>query len=366
MYHGICVLIALVLSAYCLYRYILDLDVSSITLRKFHVSSDDIHPSISLCCKDPFSNEALMGQSQSLKQNTLMNYYNFLQGTKSYNYIYETTRELQNIDYDNVSASLNDIVTDFSLDIFSKLDELVTLSYDVNDGFLAINKNKETLNKEIVLPDFELIKYLPVRISARRAFHKCFTFDIPMIKGVTIRSVQIKINASWASSGRGQINLGRFYVFLTFPNQTMQVPRGKKIFLNQHHRLRPRCYQFTVGLGTMEVFQRRDKSNDRCNRDWRNQDQKLQNYIVEKLACNPKHWKIKSELPFCYSAKQYQAANYFDHGMYMPPCRSIELLSKETKGLDPGWRCPKNKGYLDLLFYLNEEMYKEITLVPAL
>ena len=49
----------------------------------------------------------------------------------------------------------------------------------------------------------------------------------------------------------------------------------------------------------------------------------------------------------------------------MPPCRSIELFSKSTRGIDPGRWCPVNNPYLDLSFTMDEEMYKEITIVPA-
>ena len=91
------------------------------------------------------------------------------------------------------------------------------------------------------------------------------------------------------------------------------------------------------------------------------------NHIIQRAGCNPKHWKIDSELPYCTSAKQYQSItdDYFDSGIYMPPCRSIELFSKSTRGIDPGRWCPVNNPYLDLSFTMDEEMYKEITIVPA-
>ena len=368
-FHGLCVLIAIVLTGYSLYQYILNLDVSSITLRKFHEFPDDVHPSITICDKDPFDFGRLLTERKEDDPGLLLldKYFLLIRGM-GYNYSHETTQQLQETDYDNVSARLNDILTAFSIDIFTTFDHLVSLDYNVNGYSLKINEDIEDLTKEIALPDSKLFENIQVHVSERSGRYKCFTFDIPMLKGITVQKVKIKMNSTWASSGIGRINLRRYNIKLTYPNQTLQVPRGKMIFLDQHHRFGLNCYQFSVFLGTMEVFQRRDKSKKRCNQDWQRQDQQLMRHVIEKAGCNPKHWKIQSELPYCYSAKQYRSIDEIylnSQHTYMPPCRSIELFSKTTKGRDPGWICPKEKGYLDLLFYMDEEMYKEISLVPA-
>ena len=366
IYHGFCIIIAIGLTAYCLNQYILDPDVSSITLRKFHESPDDIYPSITLCDKDPFNIGTLVVELAYKQENILPHYSRLIQGEYA-NHSLRLTQKLQEMDYDNVSGRLNDIVTEFSIHLFKSFDELLSLTYDVLEDSLAINKNEEILKEDVAFKDYNSFKNLSVRISARTGRHKCFTFDLPMISGLIIRHIELKINATWASSGQGLLNLGRFFVMLTYPNQIIQVPRGKKIYLNEHHRNKLGCYRFMVAEGTMEVFKRRDKSASRCNKDWKNQDQRIMNHIIQRAGCNPKHWKIDSELPYCTSAKQYQSItdDYFDSGIYMPPCRSIELFSKSTKGIDPGWRCPENNRYLDLSFTMDEEMYKEITIVPA-
>ena len=360
-HHGLCSFIAIVLTAYCIYQFVLDPDVSNITLERFHESKDDIHPSITLCEKDPFS---LGGQ---LRNTTIPFMYEYFIKGESKKMGHEFSQQLLEVDYDDLSASLNDIIIEFRIDVFTRFDEFLSLSYDVSDGSLAINKSKEGLMKEIALWDSGIPLNLPIVVSARTGLHKCYTFDIPMIRKVNIRSVLIKMNATRASIVNGGLNLARYYIMLTYPNQTMQVPEGKKIYLNQHHRNRPYCYKFETTLGAMEVFQRRDKSKQRCNMDWTKQDQKLMNFIIERVGCNPKHWKIKSELPHCHSVKQYKEINeyYFDSGNYMPPCRSIELLSITTKGRDAGWKCTFDD-YLDLYFYLDKEMfYKKISIVPA-
>ena len=177
----------------------------------------------------------------------------------------------------------------------------------------------------------------------------------------------MKINATVASDASGNIDLGRYYVKLTYPNQTLQFPRGKRIYLNTHSPF-GNCYRFKVITGAMEVYYRRDKSEKRCNKDWKQQDRKFMNYVIEKSGCNPKHWKIQSSYEYCNSTKQYQMVTerFHEIGAFMPPCRSIELLSTETKGVDAGFRCPPRTKYLKLEFQLDKEMfYKEISEVKA-
>ena len=47
------------------------------------------------------------------------------------------------MDYDNVSGRLNDIVSEFSINIFKSFDELISLTYDVQEDSLAMNENEE-------------------------------------------------------------------------------------------------------------------------------------------------------------------------------------------------------------------------------
>ena len=105
IYHGFCVIIAIALTAYCLNQYILDPDVSSITLRKFHESQNDIYPSITLCDKDPFNIGTLVVELAYKEENILPHYSRLIQGTNA-NHSLRLTRKLQEMDYENVSGRL--------------------------------------------------------------------------------------------------------------------------------------------------------------------------------------------------------------------------------------------------------------------
>ena len=150
---------------------------------------------------------------------------------------------------------------------------------------------EKDLRKQIIFPDFNLLKHIPIHTSARTAKFKCFTFDVPMIPSVIVRRVMINMNETFASQTTGNIDLGQYYAMLTYPNQTIQVPRGKQILLNKYD-LKSVCYKFEVTVGTMEVFRRKDKYEKRCNSNWKNQDQ-IWDHVIEKVGCSPKHWNTQ-------------------------------------------------------------------------
>ena len=95
LYRGVCVFVSIVLTGWCVYEYLVDPEVSSIHLRKFHARPDDIHPSITLCDKNLFS---------MYSGNKLDDYQDLIGGNaKKYhsNFSQKYIQELNKIDYDN-------------------------------------------------------------------------------------------------------------------------------------------------------------------------------------------------------------------------------------------------------------------------
>lgn len=367
-YYGICVFVTIILTSWCIYEYMLDPEVSNIMLRKFHETPDDIQPSITLCDKDPFKQSGYSGTKDDF-QKFLFKYQNYILGNANYGYSAEVLLKSQKIDYDNVTSSLNDILDLITFEILSNIDEAFYVEYSAKENFLVADKNKGIMKTKSYLPPpvMESLEHISVYTSARNGNFKCYTIDIPWIKGVPIKKVEIKMNATFASLGDRYIALGKYFIMLTYPYQTLQVPPGKHIYLNKHH-LSADCYKFKLITGAMEVYHRRDKSEKSCNADWKNHDIRFMKYVMEKSGCNPKHWNIKSNIELCKSVEQYQKVvkNFLEIGAFMPPCRSIELFSIETKGHNPGHRCPTRNPYFNLEIYLDKEMfYKEISEVRA-
>ena len=363
-YQGLCILVTIALTSWCVYEYHLDKDVTNIVLRKFHESDDDIHPSITLCHKDPFEyykKLTVIDPDERKANEIFLRYSSFILGYEYSKEYTSNTQELNDIDYDNITVQLEDVIKDVYIAYPFNLDSIYHSIFNTLGDSLVMNRNDSMKPKEVDWEDFQTFDHINTYISARHGNYKCFTFDVPLIKGKDIRRVGMRFQER--SDG---IDLGLFYFMLTYPNQTLQVSRGNQIELDKYLKIKPTCYRFEVFVGTMEVFRRRDKSKERCNEDWRQQDQKQLDEIINEVGCNPKSWIRLSEFPNCSTVEEYHKINlkYFEKDAFMPPCRSIESLSKITKGTDFDWRCDKK--YLELIFYLDEErFYKEISLVPA-
>ena len=364
-FKGVCTFVAIVLTSWCLYEYQLDNDISDISLRKFHDTPDDIHPSITLCHKDPFQYyEKSLTTSDEVKQQNeiLLRYISLIVGDERIKKKNVSIQELNNMDYDNLTVRLEDIIQEVVISYPVTLDDIYRTSFNARGNILTVNKNESVKPKAIDWKEFKTFDHVDTYVSARHGKYKCFTFDVPVIKGLDIRTIRIRFQER-----PNVIDLGLFHILLTYPNQTLQVSRGNQIPLNQYIQYkRPSCYKFEVFVGTMEVFRRRNKLKKRCNEDWKHQDQKQLNDIANEVGCNPRHWNHASQLPNCSSVEEYKEINrkLFRKDGFVPPCRSIEGLSKITKGTDLGWRCIQK--YLELIFYLDEErFYKEISLVRA-
>ena len=360
----------------------MDRDVTEIRLQKYHETPDDITPSITICFMSPFHEEKFTKYFRQhtytdirLTQNytaeevraIITNFQAFIDGDETFlkdvasfteNTTYENLLEtLQAIDYDKVTLDLADLVSRFRISIPISLRLVDSLSYYVQDNVWVSNEDGKIKSHSLTE-----MKYVTTYVSARQPYYKCITVDLPMKLRMAIREVEIRLNTSIFSYG---LSMSQFYFYLTYPKQFLRAPVGNRLQLPE--RGGSQCYKFEVYVGSMKTFKRRDKTNAPCNTDWRHHDEKQTNDILEKVGCNPEHWKIQSDLPHCSNPKQFSEINKRLHekDAFMAPCRSIEKLSKVTKGTDLGPKCLLER-YLDLRFYLDEEtFYEEVILVPA-
>ena len=86
---------------------------------------------------------------------------------------------------------------------------------------------------------------------------------------------------------------------------------------------------------------------------------------MNEVGCQPKHWKVDSQLPYCYTEQQYykveKLAKNFEEAL--PPCRSIERLIASGTGMDI--QCKRHDNTLKILFHFREPVYKEIQVIRA-
>ena len=103
---------AIAICVYWIYKYRLDEDLSVITYREFYEREDDVHPTVSLCLRNPFLSEPLAeyGVNKS-------SYSDFLRGK------YFSTQML-GINYENVTIDISDYIKGY-LNIFRNGSKIV-------------------------------------------------------------------------------------------------------------------------------------------------------------------------------------------------------------------------------------------------
>ena len=107
-----CAIAAVSICIYWIHKYKLDEDLSVITYREFYEREDDVHPTVSLCLRNPFLSERLAeyGINKS-------SYSDFIKGE------YFSTQML-GIDYENVTIDISDYIKGY-LNIFRNGSKIV-------------------------------------------------------------------------------------------------------------------------------------------------------------------------------------------------------------------------------------------------
>ena len=381
LYRALCSLAAAILVSWCIYEYTLDRDVTEIKLQKFHETGDDIYPSITICNQSPFYRIKYLNHIQNISITSLQDpnsieepgiikaFNNFINGDEkalgnnglllknSYDKLMSSLLEL---DYDEMTVGIDDLISKFEITIPINLQKVDSLVYNMTKDSFELNDYDSSLSHT-----YDEFKVLKAYVSARFSNYKCFTFDIPIRKNVQVRKIAMHLNATIFPFG---LSPSQFYFTLTYPKQFMHASQGKQIRIPPGNRAR--CYKFEVFVGSIKVFKRRDRSISRCNIDWQHHDEHQLKHIFNQVGCNPKHWKLGSNLPYCSKPEQFLELNnqlQMKDG-FMPPCRSIEKLSKRTSGKEMWREClsSRKKSYLDVQFYLDEEtFYEEVILSPA-
>ena len=296
LYRSLCVLAAIILVSWCIYEYTLDRDVTEIKLQKFHESVDDIYPSITICNKSPFyklkyldhikniSIVSLQDPSSIEEPGIIKAFNNLINGDEKAlqnnglllkNTYDELMSALLDLDYDEMTVGIDDLISKFEISIPVNLQKFDALVYNMFKDYFELNTSESALSHS-----YDEFKVLNAYVSARFVNYKCFSFDIPMLKETQIRKIAIHLNASVFPFG---LSPSQFYFTLTYPKQFMHASQGKQIRIPPGNRAR--CFKFEVFVGSMKVFRRRDRSISRCNIDWRHHDEHHLRHVFDQVGC---------------------------------------------------------------------------------
>ena len=344
-FRWLCILITIILTGWCLYKYILDEDVSLVAFVKFNDDNQKVYPAITFCFWNPFHNEKLKKYGTGINTST---YSSYLQGN-------HWDDRLLAIDYDDVTVSLEDYMTEMGV-------QYGNFSVRIwRDGF---RQGQEQTDR----PSFY--------ISNRNGGSKCFSFRMPYVQGLPIVSFFVRINADIFPNGKrsmfpnfdgSDISAGGLSMFFHLPGQHFRSYYDKK-YSWATRKNKSKNYDMLFTVKNMEVSKHRNKFSDPCNTEWDNDDNMVMEKIMYRAGCRPPHWKLNSDLRYCSENKEmkkFKWPSYKDLQKFPLPCNIIEKLQYEYdevdgKGLPESEDKNNSSSWFGVTLFFPEPSYKEI------
>ena len=341
VFRTVCIFAALLLICYCIHEYALDQDVTHIEYKKFHEEPDQIYPSITICLKHPFIPENLRQIDDNISAAL---YEDFLSGYQNIDW----ESSFSEIDYDNVSIDVMNHLTSIKFNLLN------------NDNLAWYVENNTHMSSYHDSSVYDIVETPKVYVSYRRSYRKCFTINIPFIPKRRIYYMQMNIRDSIFRNGIRPTEKD-FFIAMHYPFQFMRSYLLSRVYWEPWIH-QTNCYELKVRVGSMEVLRRRNKYHAPCNEDLEEHDIFALTRIIERVGCQPKHWKVGSDLPHCKTKSQYDKAERMleDVEETLPPCTSIERLITYADGKN----C-EQRGNFRLIFYFQEPLYKEINVLRA-
>ena len=183
-----CTSATILMTSWCIYKYLLDRDVTIVTYKRLHESIDDIYPSISLCFYQPYvENHFQRYGIHSVVNST--SYINFLKGDF-------WSKEFIGIDYNNVTLNFKDYF----------------LSYDIFENF--DRPRKYTFDEKQIENGWK-----PPHNTYSSPMMKCFTVDVPFQQNKTILAIAINIKTDIFPDGLRPNVPNQFMVVFAYPKQ---------------------------------------------------------------------------------------------------------------------------------------------------
>ena len=340
---------------YCIYKFWLNEDTTTIVFNRFNGTGMDIYPTISICFKGKgiFDTEKIKNET-----NSEVEFKKFLEGK-----IWDD--KLVSLDYDNVSLKAEEMIQQFHIKSSngSNLVKIFEWRY------------LETSSKRVNVDNF------PFKVSLRSPKAKCYSFDVNTdnvsgLKNFDVASIEMKLKGYYQGvqhfDKRGKSPSLHLSVFLTYPQQLMRSFPIIKIG-NLHKQKND--YKIKILTQGMEVLERRSKRNDLCKEIWWRDDSEIISELVEKVKCRHKHWMSNLTNIICESKDQFSSLNLpdvtiVDAGFlryYVPPCREIQtVLSSNTVEIDTSNKnLTKNGPFTNLKIQFKSNVYKMIKSVRA-
>ena len=314
VYQNVCWLATALLIAYNIYVYIQNHDVSRISDRKFHSTSKDIYPSISLCFGD-----VLDGKKLSSHDVNKTAYWRFLTGI-------EWNKTLVDINFDDVSIDLKGHLLAIELFREGYNQDTVEGSYFLFDNRMhQVHRSKDTR------------KWKPNFYQDARPFwgliQKCLTVDIPVVIDKPFTYATVVMNKSVFQNQKRPAHSTfakeMFSVELQHPGQKYRFAQRKTGWSEKEPQSdNVKSYGIEFRIDSMEVMDQRNTRKASCVEDIED-DKVLKTYLIEAMNCSPPYWlKFKENtISKCFTKDAMKTFYNLDIEKYVFPCRRLNHVT---------------------------------------
>ena len=284
----LCGLAAISICVYWIYKYRLDEDLSVITYREFYEREDDVHPTISLCLRNPFLSERLAeyGVNKS-------SYSSFLKG----NYF---STQMLGINYENVTIDISDYIKGHS-NIFR-------------------NGSVVKYDSELTIEMIRTLTHVSFNGVKGLGFYKCFAINIPRVRDIS--KVIIFLSNNIFPSGQRPTNASLRVVY-HLPGQFMLAGLNqKKIW---PYRAANEDYKMWFSIGGNTIMRKRNKRQNKCIQSHVNYDDWVMQVQKDESKCNVPYLKANKMIPMC------DTKNLMKQGLLSTEFAEMRKLDKPCK-----------------------------------
>ena len=341
----LCLIATIATVSWCLYNFILNEDVSSVTFQQFHNNPENAYPSISFCVLNPLIQEKLDRYGTNV---TVGKYQAFLAGRY-------WDDSVAGIDYDQVTLEFNDYI----------------LGYDV----LYFNRTRVRLD----LNATPWNEWNPPYISLTDFGKKCISIKIPYQQNQEIRNIELFFKPELFENRAqyGWIDWEKDItksIYVVGIHYFQQVVLAHTWISNFPKRIGNSSKGFTMefSIGNVEYVQRRNKLREPCLSNFPNYDKDKIEWIIKTVGCRPAYWKSFTTLRACTTKQEmFNLATLFsnicigNNTLEYIPCRSIESIqySYAEHAIESSRNETSNAVSLKAIFQVQK--FKEIKMVSS-
>ena len=224
----------------------------------------------------------------------------------------------------------------------------------LSGAFTSIRTNSSIIKRNFTKEKIDLIRYPNIYLSYESYYEKCYSVDIPFVRGIQIRSLRLRVKGSIFRFGISPSD-NDLVVKFHYPTQQLRSSSAQRTWVSKYDT--STFYEKNVYLGYINILQRRDKRTRPCHHE------DYDGYVIEKvtkrIGCKFDVSNTMEDLPFCNKSSQIEAFKY-EVTNQIPPCRSLISAYEWYTEFDRSNDNTNSTSLMDLIIHYPNDFYKEL------